>query len=68
LPPTGAPSRHATRLPGSLDPESYAAGGEVAAELTSVFGLLDLAERRLVPDPRAVWHRHARHPELLGLS
>lgn len=48
--------------------EFRTADGELAAELTSVFGLLDLTRRRLVPDPRSCWHRHATRPELLGLA
>jgi acyl-CoA thioester hydrolase len=42
--------------------------GELAAEVTAVFGLLDLTRRRLVPDPGSHWLRHANHPELLGLG
>jgi acyl-CoA thioester hydrolase len=42
--------------------------GSLVAELSSVGGLLDLAARRLVPDPGAVWRRLARRPELLGLA
>jgi acyl-CoA thioester hydrolase len=42
--------------------------GSLVAELSSVGGLLDLAARKLVPDPGAVWRRLARNPELLGLS
>jgi acyl-CoA thioester hydrolase len=41
--------------------------GTVAAEIRSVGGLLDLTTRRLVPDPAAVWHSHATHPEVLNL-
>jgi acyl-CoA thioester hydrolase len=41
--------------------------GTLAAELVSVGGLLDLEERRLVPDPRERWRGLARTPELLGL-
>lgn len=37
------------------------------AELTSVSGLLDLAERRLVPDPAARMRALARSPKVLGL-
>ncbi|MFI9555293.1 acyl-CoA thioesterase [Nonomuraea endophytica] len=41
--------------------------GGLAAELTSVGGLLDLRERRLVPDPAAHWRSLASEPALLGL-
>jgi acyl-CoA thioester hydrolase len=43
------------------------ADGTLVAELVSVGGLLDLCERRLVPDPAARWRGLARVPELLGL-
>jgi acyl-CoA thioester hydrolase len=43
------------------------ADGTLAAELTSVGGVLDLNERRLAPDPRERWRTFARVPELLGL-
>ena len=43
-------------------------GGELAAELHCVFGLLDLEHRRLVPDPGARWRQHAADPEMLGLG
>ncbi len=43
------------------------ADGTLVAELVSVGGLLDLRERRLVPDPGARWRGLARVPELLGL-
>ena len=41
--------------------------GELAAELASVGGLLDLDERRLLTDPRERWRGLARIPQLLGL-
>ncbi len=41
--------------------------GEIAAELTSVGGVLDLGTRRLVADPRDSWGAFAKVPELLGL-
>jgi acyl-CoA thioester hydrolase len=41
--------------------------GTVVATVESVGGLLDLAQRRLVTDPRSVWRRLAAHPEVLGL-
>ncbi|MEQ4206606.1 acyl-CoA thioesterase [Actinopolymorpha sp. B9G3] len=37
--------------------------GTLAAELTAVCGLLDLAERRLVPDPRARLSALADNPD-----
>lgn len=42
--------------------------GEVAATVSHVSGLLDLAARRLVPDPAAQWRKLASRPELLALS
>ncbi|MEU7898085.1 acyl-CoA thioesterase [Nonomuraea sp. NPDC049152] len=41
--------------------------GELVAELTSIGGLLDLRERRLLPDPEARWRALATSPEVLGL-
>jgi acyl-CoA thioester hydrolase len=41
--------------------------GTLAAEITNVGGLLDLKDRRLVPDPRQVWRSVAGAPQLLGL-
>ncbi|MFD0686534.1 acyl-CoA thioesterase [Actinomadura fibrosa] len=43
------------------------ADGALAAEISSVGGLMDLAERRLVPDPGERWRALAAAPELLGL-
>jgi acyl-CoA thioester hydrolase len=47
--------------------EFRVADGTIVAELVSVGGLLDLNERRLVPDPGARWRGLARAPELLNL-
>ncbi|MES9525712.1 acyl-CoA thioesterase [Streptomyces capoamus] len=41
--------------------------GTVAAEVTAVGGLLDLRERRLVPDPRKVFEELTPDVSLLGL-
>lgn len=41
--------------------------GEIAAEVGYVSGLIDLGERRLVPDPADEWLSRATRPELLGL-
>ncbi|WP_394820601.1 acyl-CoA thioesterase [Pendulispora albinea] len=41
--------------------------GTLAAEVISVGGLLDLKDRKLVPDPASHWRAVARSPELLGL-
>ena len=41
--------------------------GEIAAELVSVGGVLDLETRTLVADPRDSWSAFAKEPELLGL-
>ncbi|BDT98851.1 thioesterase [Nocardia sputorum] len=43
------------------------ADGVVAATVTNVSGLLDLAARRLVADPARHWAARASRPELLGL-
>ncbi|MFD8999820.1 acyl-CoA thioesterase [Streptomyces sp. NPDC059582] len=43
------------------------ADGTVAAELTAVGGLLDLKERRMVPDPRKHFKELAADPGLFGL-
>ncbi|MGA8112842.1 MAG: acyl-CoA thioesterase [Actinocatenispora sp.] len=42
--------------------------GELAAEVTGIGGLLDLAERRLVADPAERLGALARHPELLRVT
>ena len=41
--------------------------GTVAAEVTSVCGLLDLTDRRLLRDPATRWRALATRPEILGL-
>ncbi|MER6468562.1 acyl-CoA thioesterase [Streptomyces collinus] len=41
--------------------------GTVAAEITAVGGIMDLAARRLVPDPGAVFKELTAEPALLGL-
>ncbi len=43
------------------------ADGTVAAELTGVGGLMDLKQRRLLPDPAAVFRDLAKDPGLFGL-
>ncbi|MEU9517659.1 acyl-CoA thioesterase [Streptomyces sp. NPDC048224] len=43
------------------------ADGTVAAEIDAVGGLMDLTERRLVPDPRQRFRKLAADPELFGL-
>jgi acyl-CoA thioester hydrolase len=43
------------------------ADGTVAAEVEAVGGLMDLGERRLVPDPRQRFKELAARPELFGL-
>ncbi|WP_433511084.1 acyl-CoA thioesterase [Nonomuraea sp. CA-143628] len=43
------------------------ADGRVAAEMTSVGGLLDLEARRLLDDPAARWRSLADAPDVLGL-
>lgn len=44
------------------------ADGTLVAEITNVGGLLDLAQRRLVPEPSTRWRAAAGAPELLGLT
>jgi acyl-CoA thioester hydrolase len=41
--------------------------GALAAEVTSVSGLLDLNTRRLIPDPGGRWRAIAPNPGPLGL-
>jgi acyl-CoA thioester hydrolase len=41
--------------------------GSLAAELNGVGGLLDLEERKLLPQPASIWRSVAKAPELLGL-
>lgn len=41
--------------------------GKLAAEVSHVSGLLDLAERRLITDPGEAWRVRATAPGLLGL-
>ena len=41
--------------------------GTLAAEITNTGGLLDLTNRRLLPDPGQIWRSAAKAPELLGL-
>ncbi len=43
------------------------ADGTVAAELTGVGGLMDLKQRKLLPDPGAVFRELAKDPALFGL-
>jgi acyl-CoA thioester hydrolase len=40
---------------------------QLAAEVTSVCGLFDLAERRLRSDPAGIWRAYAQAPEVMGL-
>jgi acyl-CoA thioester hydrolase len=41
--------------------------GALVAEVSTVTGLLDLATRRLVPDPGVRWRAVADSPDVLGL-
>ena len=43
-------------------------GDTLAAQVVSIYGLLDLRERRLIDDPAERWRKLASHPERLGLS
>jgi acyl-CoA thioester hydrolase len=51
-----------------VEQEFRRADGTLVAELSSVFGLLDLAARRLVPDPAQRLVSLATTPELLGVA
>lgn len=42
--------------------------GTLVAEVHNVSGLLDLATRKLVPDPARCWRSRVAVPELLGLA
>lgn len=44
-----------------------ASDGELAAEVNSVSGMLDLNARRLVSDPGGRWRPFVERPEVLGL-
>lgn len=50
-----------------IDQEIRRRDGTMAAELTSLAGLLDVTERKLVADPAARLRVIARDPPLLGL-
>jgi acyl-CoA thioester hydrolase len=50
-----------------LEQEYRLHDGTAVATLSSVTGLLDLRERRLVADPAARIRKLATNPELLGL-
>jgi acyl-CoA thioester hydrolase len=41
--------------------------GTLVAEVTNVGGLIELGERKLMPEPGEVWRSLAETPELLGL-
>ncbi|WP_425828043.1 acyl-CoA thioesterase [Streptomyces fractus] len=43
------------------------ADGSVAAEVSAVSGVMDLAERKLVKDPRAIFKELASDPSVFGL-
>ncbi|WP_051343019.1 acyl-CoA thioesterase [Pseudonocardia spinosispora] len=42
--------------------------GVLVAEVTSVSGMLDLVQRRLLPDPDKYWRNLASDPAMLGLT
>ncbi|MCL2586468.1 MAG: acyl-CoA thioesterase [Streptosporangiales bacterium] len=50
-----------------IEQEIRTTDGVLAAEITNVGGLMDLRERRLVPDPGQVWRSAATSPGLLNL-
>ena len=49
-----------------IEQELRRADDSVAAEIRSVGGLLDLVQRRLLPDPRSRWLALATNPSALG--
>jgi hypothetical protein len=68
----GAARRHG-RLPlgagrtSRLTQELRRSDGTIVATVESVGGILDLHERRLLPDPGTHWRKLATRPEVLGL-
>lgn len=50
-----------------VEHELRAVGGQLAAQITTTSGLLDLERRHLVTDPAARWRQAADRPEVLGL-
>jgi len=50
-----------------IEQEIRLADGTLAAEISNVGGVLDLKDRRLVPDPGQVWRSVATAPQFLGL-
>lgn len=50
-----------------VDQEFRRPDGSLVAEVTNTGGLLDLQQRRLIPDPGARWRAVATAPEVLGL-
>jgi acyl-CoA thioester hydrolase len=50
-----------------IEQEIRLADGTLAAEISNVGGLLDLKDRRLVPDPGQVWRSVATAPQFLSL-
>jgi acyl-CoA thioester hydrolase len=50
-----------------VEQEIRKADGSLAAEITNIGGLMDLKERRLMPDPDQIWRSVAKAPRLLDL-
>jgi acyl-CoA thioester hydrolase len=50
-----------------IEQEIRKADGTLAAEISNVGGLLDLSDRRLMPNPAQVWRSAATAHQLLGL-
>ncbi|MFJ9031014.1 hypothetical protein ACIRQP_21280 [Streptomyces sp. NPDC102274] len=50
-----------------VDQNFYMEGGDLAAEVSSVGGLIDLNTRRLVENPQDRFRELAKNPEILGL-
>jgi acyl-CoA thioester hydrolase len=51
-----------------IDHAILSANGQTAAEIRAVFGLLDTATRRLVPEPKTRFASLLERPRLLGLD
>jgi acyl-CoA thioester hydrolase len=50
-----------------IEQEIRLADGTLVADITNVGGLLELKDRKLLPDPGQIWRSVARAPAFLGL-
>jgi hypothetical protein len=50
-----------------VDQQFHSSDGTLVAEIVSIGGLMNIAERRLIADPGEHWRVLASTPELLGL-